>query len=37
MALDGFSALQSVSAAPVVLAEIKATVFYDAFCPLILR
>ena len=37
MALDGFGALQFVQPAPVVLAEIKATIFYNAFCPLILR
>ena len=37
MVLDGFSALQFVPPAPVVLAEIKATIFYNAFCPLILQ
>ena len=36
MALNGFSVLLLVSAAPEVLAEIKRTV-YAAFCPLILR
>ena len=37
MALDGFSALQFVQPAPKVLAEIKTTIFYNAFCPLILQ
>ena len=37
MALDGFSALQFVPPAPKVLAEIKTTVLYKAFCSLILR
>ena len=37
MALDGFSALQFVPPTPVVLAKTKATIFYNAFCPLILR
>ena len=36
MAMDGFSALQFVPPAPKVLAEIKTTIFYKAFCPLIL-
>ena len=37
MALDGFSTLQFVTHARVVLSEIKATVFYNPFCPLIRR
>ena len=37
MALDGFSALQFVPTAPVVLEEIKPAIFYPAFCPIILR
>ena len=37
MALDGFSALQFVPSAPGVLAEIEATIFFNAFCPLILQ
>ena len=32
-----FSALQFVLPAPEVLADIKATIFSNAFCPLILR
>ena len=36
MALNGFSVLLLVPAAPKVLAEIKRTI-YTAFCPLILR
>ena len=37
MDLDGFSALQFVPPAPVVLAKTKATIFYNPFCPLIRR
>ena len=37
MALNGNSALQFVPPVPEVLAEIKATIFYKAFCALILR
>ena len=37
MALDGFSTLQFVQPTPKVSAEIKTTIFYMAFCPLILR
>ena len=32
-----FSAVQLVSLAPEVLVDIKTTIFYNAFCPLILR
>ena len=38
MALNGFSsALQLVPPAPEILAEIKTTIFDNAFCLLILR
>ena len=37
LALDVFSASQFVQPAPEVLAEIKATISCNAFCPLILR
>ena len=38
MALDDFSALQFAPPATVIiLAETKATTFYNVFCPLILR
>ena len=36
MALDGFIGVKSVPLALKVLAEIKATIFYKAFCHLIL-
>ena len=37
MFLDGYSALQFVPPAPEVLAEIRATIFYNAFGTHILR
>ena len=37
MALDNFSALKFVSPAREVLVEIKTTIFYEAFCSLILQ
>ena len=37
IALDGFSALQFTPPAPIVLAEIKVTIFYNVFCLFILR
>ena len=37
MAHDNFSALQFVPPTPVVLVEVETTIFYKAFCSLILR
>ena len=37
MAVDGLSVMQFVLPAPIILAEIKTTIFYKVFSPLILQ